>query len=144
MGDDVAQDGVSGDQQHAQLKPDVSVTRDHTSRGDMIAKFFNTDAFVPTDEVRRGIYGNSGKNIITGPAFSNTDFSVIKDFALRERWKLQFRAEFFNLFNQVNFGCLDTTWGCYDPIATVNSPSFGQLTSAGPGREIQFALKLLW
>ena len=62
---------------------------------------------------------------------------MIKDFALRERWRLQFRAEFFNLFNQVNFGCLDTTWGCYDPIATVNSPSFGQLTSAGPGREIR-------
>jgi hypothetical protein len=144
MGDDVAQDGVSGDQQHAQLKPNVTVTRDHANRADMVAKFFNTDAFVPTNDVPRGIYGNSGKNIITGPAFSNTDFSAIKDFPLRERWRLQFRAEFFNVFNQVNFGCLDTTWGCYDPIATVNSPGFGELTSAGPGREIQFALKLIW
>jgi hypothetical protein len=145
MGDDVAQDGVSGDQQHAQLKPDAgSITREHANRADMIAKFFNTDAFVPTDEVPRGVYGNSGKNIISGPAFSNTDFSAIKDFRLRERLGLQFRSEFFNVFNQANFGCFDTTWGCYDPISTVNSPSFGQITSASPGREIQFALKLIW
>jgi hypothetical protein len=144
MGDDVAQDGVSGGQQHGMLQPGAQVTRDHANRADMIAKFFNTDAFIPTNQVPRGLYGDSGRNIISGPGFSNTDFSAIKDFRMTERFRLQFRSEFFNVFNQVRLGCVDTTWGCSDPVATVNSGSFGQIRSAGPAREIQFALKLLW
>ena len=144
MGDDVAQDGVSGGQQHGQLLPGATVTREHSSRADMIAKFFNTAAFVPTNQVPRGVYGSSGRNIISGPGFSNTDFSAIKDFPLTERYRVQFRSEFFNIFNQVRLGCSDTTWGCSDPVATVNSASFGQIRSAGSARQIQFALKFLW
>jgi hypothetical protein len=144
MGDDVAQDGISGGEQHAMLKPGAVVARDHANRGDMINKFFNTDAFVFTDDVPRGVYGNSGRNIVSGPGFANTDFSVIKDFPVKERFRVQFRSEFFNVFNQVNLGCFDTTWGCSEPSSTVNSDSFGRITSAGAAREIQFALKLLW
>ena len=144
MGDDVAQDGVSGSQQHGMLKPGAVVAREHANRGDMIAKFFNTDAFVPTNEVPRGVYGDSGRNILSGPGASNTDFSAIKDFSVSERFRVQFRSEFFNIFNQVRLGCVDTTWGCTEPSSTVNSSSFGQIRSAGPAREIQFALKLLW
>jgi hypothetical protein len=144
MGDDVAQDG-SGSRQHAMLRPGAGpVTREHSSREDMIAKFFNTDAFVPTNQVPRGVYGDSGRNIISGPGFSITDFSAIKDFAISEPVRMQFRAEFFNLFNQVALGCRETTGGCNDPDATVNSRTFGQIRSAGPPREIQFALKLIW
>lgn len=144
MGDDVAQDGVSGGQQHGMLLPGATVTREHSSRADMIAKFFNTDAFVPTNQVPHGVYGSSGRNIISGPGFSNTDFSAIKDFPVTERYRMQFRSEFFNIFNQVRLGCSDTTWGCSDPVATVNSSSFGQIRSAGSARQIQFALKFLW
>jgi hypothetical protein len=144
MGADVAQDGLSGGQQHGMLVPGAIVTRDHSSRADMIAKFFNTDAFIPTNNVPRGVYGDSGRNIISGPGFSNTDFSAIKDFPIKEPYRIQFRAEFFNIFNQVRLGCVDTTWGCSDPSATVNSSSFGQIRTAGAAREIQFALKLIW
>jgi hypothetical protein len=144
MGDDVAQDGVSGGQQHGMLVPGAEVARKHSSRDDMIAKFFNTEAFVPTVQVPRGVYGDSGRNIISGPGFVNTDFSAMKDFPIKERFRIQFRAEFFNVFNQVRLGCSDTTWGCSDPSAVVNSPSFGQIRSAGSPREIQFALKFLW
>jgi hypothetical protein len=143
MGDDVAQDG-SGSRQHGMLKPGATVTRDHASRDDMISQFFNIDAFVPTNLVPRGLYGNSGRNILSGPKFGNTDFSAIKDFRITERQRLQFRSEFFNLFNQVNFGCNETTGGCNDPDATVNSRTFGRIRSAGAAREIQFALKLIW
>lgn len=144
MGDDVAQDG-SGSRQRAMLRPDAGpVEISHSSRADMVARFFNTDAFVPTNQVPRGVYGNIGRNTVTGPGFANTDFSAMKDFRLFEATRLQFRAEFFNLFNQVSFGCRETTGGCNDPDANVNSRTFGQIRSAGPAREVQLALKLIW
>ena len=132
------------EQQHGMLVPGAVVTRSHSSRADMIAKFFNTDAFIATNKVPRGMYGDSGRNIISGPGFSITDFSAIKDFPIKEPYRIQFRSEFFNVFNQVRLGCTDTTWGCSDPSATVNSSSFGQIRSAGAAREIQFALKFIW
>jgi hypothetical protein len=73
--------------------------------------------------------------LISGPAYSNTDLSALKDFVIHERWRLQFRSEFFNAFNQVNFG---------NPTTRVNSSTFGQIRSASPGRVIQFALKMIW
>ncbi|MGH9327760.1 MAG: hypothetical protein ACRD2B_13910, partial [Terriglobia bacterium] len=82
-----------------------------------------------------GTYGQSGRNILSGPGFSNTDFDIIRDFPFKERYKAEFRVEFFNLFNQVNFG---------RPSNTVGSSSFGQLLSASPGRIIQVALKFFW
>jgi hypothetical protein len=143
MGDDVALDGT-GSRQRAMLVPGQSLTREHSSRADMIQEYFNTAAFVPTNEVPRGVYGNSGRNILEGPGWGNTDFSAIKDFRITERYRMQFRSEFFNLFNQVAFGCRQTTGGCNDPDANRTSRTFGQIGSAGPAREIQFALKFNW
>lgn len=144
MGDDVALDG-SGSRQRAMLKPNAGpITREHSSRADMIAKYFNTDAFIPTSQVPRGVYGNSGRNILDRPALINTHFSVIKDFTLTERHRLQFRSEFFNIFNQVVLGSSETTGSASDPDNTVTSRTFGQIRSAGAAREIQFALKLMW
>jgi len=119
MGDDVALDGTFGDQ-HAQLKPGVTVDDiviDHSSRGAMIDRFFNTDAFVPTNQVPRGTYGNAGRGLISGPAFNSSDFSILKNFALRESLRLQFRTELFNAFNQVSFTTVTTT---------VNSSAFAE------------------
>jgi carboxypeptidase family protein/TonB-dependent receptor-like protein len=137
MGDDVALDGTFGDQL-ALLKS--GVTRDtiqvnHSDRNAMVSRFFNTDAFVPTNQVPRGIYGNAGRGLISGPAFNSTDFSIIKDFLFREPYKLQFRSEFFNAFNQVNFNNVSRT---------VTSGAFGRVRGASDGRIIQFALKFLW
>ncbi|HET7101800.1 MAG TPA: hypothetical protein VFJ52_11670, partial [Terriglobia bacterium] len=84
-----------------------------------------------------GRYGQSGRGILSGPAFSNTDFSILKDFAYRERYKVQFRAEMFNVFNQVNFNDPDTT--VEDGIGT-----FGTIQGANSGRVIQLALKVIW
>ena len=101
----------------------------------MVQNFFNTGAFVPTNQVPRGVYGNAGRGLISGPAFNSTDFSILKDFIFKENYRLQFRSEFFNAFNQVNFTSVGTT---------VTSGAFGNLRDAADGRVIQFALKFLW
>jgi hypothetical protein len=137
QGDDVALDGTFGDQ-HAQLQPGAttsSIVLSHPNRASMVDRFFNTAAFVPTNDVPRGVYGNAGRGLISGPAYSSSDFSVLKDFAFTEHKKVQFRTEMFNVFNQVNFTSVGTQ---------VNSSAFGRIRSANDGRVIQFGLKLLW
>ena len=81
--------------------------------------------------------GNLGRNTFTGPAFSTVDLSLLKSFRLpiSEDSRLQFRAEFFNLLNQVNL---------YLPNINLNGSSFGKSTQAFDAREIQFALKVLF
>jgi len=66
------------------------------SRGDRIAKWFDTSAFA---SARLGTFGNAGRNILQGPGTFNIDFSAHKMFTIRERWRLQYRAEFFNVLN---------------------------------------------
>lgn len=95
-------------------------------------QWFNPAAF--TDPAP-GLWGNVGRNTLTGPGLVSVDFSLFKTFAITERWRLQFRSEFFNLPNHPNFRGLDTTY---------DDSSAGELTSAQPGRQIQFALKLLF
>jgi len=80
--------------------------------------------------------GNLGRNTFRTGSFSNTDFSVLKDTKLTERSSLQFRGEFFNLFNQHAFNV---------PAAILGSPGFGVASSTVlPERQIQFALKLIF
>jgi hypothetical protein len=72
-----------------------------------------------------------------GPGFSTVDMSLFKNFPLfKERTKLQFRAEFFNLLNPASFQSPPST------SLNIDSGSFGVLTSAHPARVGQFALKL--
>jgi hypothetical protein len=98
----------------------------------MIAEYFNVNAFVPN---ALGTFGSSGKNILRGPGFFDTDFSLIKNFKVTERASLQFRSEFFNLFNNVNF---------QQPQNILTSSSFGKITAAGDPRILQFAMKLMF
>jgi hypothetical protein len=139
MGTDIALDGTAGDNdQHVQLV--AGATRDsvkisHTNRDAMRLKFFNIDAFVPVNSLPRGIYGNAGRGFISGPAQVSTDFATIKDIVFRDPFKLQFRSEFFNAFNQVNFSA---------PNRSRSSGSFGRITGAQDGRIIQMALKFVW
>lgn len=103
-----------------------------------VAEWFNTSCFA-TDALSQALangtprFGNSGKNILFGPGLQQWDVSVIKRNPLTERVNLEFRAEFFNLFNHPNFGI---------PGATIGSSTAGQITSAGSPRDIQFGLKL--
>ncbi len=82
-----------------------------------------------------GELGNASRVPAIGPDFVNSDFSVIKDFALpREGMGLNFRAEFFNLFNHPQYG---------NPIGDINSPGFGAVNSTvNNPRLVQLALKL--
>lgn len=92
--------------------------------------YFDTTAFVPPPA---GQFGTLSRNVMRGPAQTNTDLAVVKFFPIHEAQKLEFRAEFFNLFNQVNFA---------NPLSVVTAPAFGQIvaTNTGP-RVVQFALK---
>lgn len=102
------------------------------SHGALIQEYFNTALFVPNAV---GTFGNTGRNILRGPGYFNMDFGLIKDTRLTERTTLQFRAEFFNLFNNVNFG---------QPDNSVADSTVGQITSARDPRILQFALKVLF
>ncbi len=94
--------------------------------------WFNTGAF---QQAQTGTFGNVGRNTLNGPALQQWDFSALKMIPIHENLNLQFRAEFFNIFNNVNFVL---------PNNDISSPNFGQITAAQPGRIVQFALKLMF
>jgi hypothetical protein len=106
--------------------------RSHSSVDDMLAKFFNTDAFAVPE---LGSPGTSGRGILSGPADVLTDLAILKDIAVTEATRFQFRTELLNAFNNTNFS---------NPSTSLNSSRFGRITGAGGGRVIQLALKFLW
>jgi hypothetical protein len=100
------------------------------SRSAKITEFFNTSAFA---QVPAGVpYGNTGRNTLVGPGVVNTDFSAFKNLLAPRETYFQFRAEFFNLFNNVNLT---------NPTALLTSPLYGQISGSAAARVIQFALK---
>src|SRR5262249_31919660 len=80
-------------------------------------------------------FGNVGRNVLIAPGINNWDFSVFKNTYLTERFNVQFRAEFFNLFNHAQFG---------PPVTQVGNPNYGRLLSARESRDVQLALKLIF
>jgi len=96
--------------------------------------------------------GNVGRNVLRGPKQTNVDFSIIKRFPFRESKNIEFRAEFFNLFNHVNFAnpvsnlnAVSSSGGSIDPNTgrIIDPGDFGRITSTSNNpRLIQFALKL--
>jgi hypothetical protein len=83
-----------------------------------------------------GQFGNAGRNIVQGPGLQQWDFSVLRSFRFTESKNLQFRAEFFNLFNHANFGL---------PVNDLNDQkNFGKIQTSQPGRLVQLALKFLF
>ncbi len=99
--------------------------------------WFNTTAFAPPPD---GRLGNAGVGIITGPGRRLWDLSARKLFDITEGTKLQFQADFFNAFNQTNFNDPGVAFGT---IASPNT-SFGKISGAAPGRNIQMGLKLVF
>jgi hypothetical protein len=87
-----------------------------------------------------GTFGNASKGALRGPNYWTWDMGLMKNFTMTERWKVQFRAEYFNVFNRVNLNDPSASSG----IAAFNSSSFGQITGAGDPRIGQLALKVLF
>jgi len=128
-------------------KPHLSTARkvreDYFGLGAANASYFSIPINVPGGTgPNSGRFGTLSRNSFRGPAYYNYDFALIKDtpFGTRksgsELVDLQFRAEFFNLFNIVNMGL---------PTNTIKGSGFGVISkTAGTSRQIQFSLKLIY
>jgi len=100
------------------------------SRVEKTAEYFNTAAFAPPGP---GQFGTVGRNTIINPGYLQNDISVIKKIPLpNEFGQFEFRTDMFNLVNRTNLN---------GPNTTLTSPAFGEITSAGPQRILQFALR---
>ena len=103
--------------------------------------YFNKAAFIAPSTLNANDptqpFGNLGRNVAVTPGIYNFDFGLHKDFPLkREGMRIEFRSEFFNLFNKTNLGA---------PSANVLAGNFGTITTlSSPARQIQFALKLVF
>jgi hypothetical protein len=101
-------------------------------------QWFNPNAFILP---AAGTYGNVGRGVITGPGLADLDLSLFKNFSIAERFKVQFRSEFFNALNHANFG----TPNAIVFSGTQVSSTAGLITNtATTSRQIQFGLKLLF
>ena len=87
-----------------------------------------------------GQFGNSARNLLIGPSFSRVDLSLSKRFAIGSRAKLQVRAEAFNVLNHTSFTGLNTTVR-FDAAGNPTG-GFGQVTSAAPGRVMEFGARV--
>lgn len=119
-----------------------TIREDYFGRGANNASYFQIPIHVPGGTgPNQGVFGTLGRNTFRGPGFRNFDFALIKDTPFGRRGKgelgiLQFRAEFFNLFNLVNFG---------NPSNIVRGSGFGIISStSGSSRQIQFSLRLVY
>jgi hypothetical protein len=126
--------------------PDFSTNRgvreDYFGRASQNASFFYIPINLPGGTgPNHGMFGALGRNTFRGPALRNVDMALIKDTPIGSRAKrevasVQFRAEFFNVFNIVNFGL---------PSNIVLGPGFGEISrTAGTSRQIQFSLRLIY
>jgi hypothetical protein len=102
-----------------------------------INRWFDKTAFVVQGQQGKPLYefGDSGRNILRGPGTANFDFSVFKEFPIREGMRFEFRGEFFNVFNTPRFNL---------PAAAVDLPTAGIITSTQAPRQIQLGLKLIF
>ncbi len=99
-----------------------------------VSEWFNTSVF---STPKTYTIGNSGRGILRGPSLNTTDAALARNFALpwREGMRIQFRGEFYNSLNKVNWS---------NPNVTVGSSTFGQITSEVAPRTGQLGIKLYW
>jgi hypothetical protein len=101
-------------------------------------RYYDITAFkAPTDV---GRFGTSGRNILRNPGMWNTDLSLFKSIPIKERFNVQFRAEFFNLPNTSHFGADNSRSGAFASV-DVSNPNFLRVSSAFGERQIRFGLK---
>jgi hypothetical protein len=124
------------------LSTSRNVREDYLGFGEANPSYFSIPIKVPGGSgPNQGRFGTLGRNTFRGPAFHNFDLAIIKDTSFwqknkGERLTLQFRAEFFNVFNLVNLGL---------PANIVLGSGFGLINrTVGTSRQIQFSLKLIY
>lgn len=131
-------DGNTNDQR-PDLVPGVSLT---PPGGATVAQWINPAAFaVPAD----GTFGDAPRDLLRGPGAWQMDFGLGKHISLTERAKLEFRSEFFNIFNHPQYGLPQATFGVPgfgSIIQTVNTTTPVSPVGSGTPREIQFALRM--
>jgi len=107
-----------------------------------VQEWFNTSAFVPN---ALQTFGDTGKNILRGPRFFDADLAAVKNAKITERLSMEFRAEFFNAFNNVNFGRPDGNLAdigaTYGEITGLAGSSSSNTYGTAQPRIIQFAVK---
>jgi len=99
------------------------------------------NSFGPYARPLVGTFGNIGRDSVLGPGYINTDLSVSKTISLKEELSLQFRADFFNLFNHVNLGQPDSCVDCQDG----NAGTISSIVSSQDGssmRRIQLGARI--
>ena len=119
-----------------------TVREDYFGRSANNASFFTIPIDIPGGTgPNSGEFGTLGRNVFRGPNYLNFDIALIKDTPFGHRGNgelgtLEFRAEFFNIFNKVNLGL---------PSNVVRGSGFGIISkTAGTSRQIQFSLKLIF
>lgn len=132
-------DGLSLENGTSYQRPDYVGGQSLTPANQSINNWINAGAFaVPANFT----WGNAGRNLVRGPRFWQADTALSRDFSIRERFVLRFRAEAFNVFNRAQFG---------SPNGNFSSPNFGQITTtvngtsptgSGTPRQFQLAMRL--
>jgi len=115
------------------LRPNVSGTAASQSKSQRINSYFAGYTF--STPSASAPFGSLGRNAFRAPGLEQWDLGVDKTFAFRERARLQFRSEFFNVMNHTNLGL---------PTAVSTSSAFGTIRTTYPSRQIQFGLKLMF
>ena len=128
-GKDNNYDGVSNDRADVIGDPILDA---HRSRAQVTQMWFNTAAFAAN---KIGTDGNSARNLLDAPGFRNVDLGLFRNFALREKLNLQFRAEFTNFLNLVSLG---------NPNGALTSINFGQITGAREMRQLQLGIRFAY
>ena len=122
-------DGTTNDRPNLIGDPRLDPSR---PRSATTAMWFNTAAFA---QPANGTDGNSPRNLLDGPGLHNIDIGFFRNFPIRERMRLQARAELSNALNLVNLS---------NPTANIGSSLDGQIRSAGDMRQVQLGLRLIF
>ena len=120
-------------------RPNITgpVVASHPDENALVNNYFNKANVQLTNVggINNRPYGNAGRNSVRATPFNQLDFALDKNFRLWEGGNLQFRSEFFNIFNHTNFMA---------PNSDAAAASFGTIRGTYPARQIQFALKLMF
>ena len=126
--------GLSNDYRgQAFQRPNVSGSAASQSTSQMLNTYYS--GFTFTTPPASAPFGNVGRDSFRAPGFQQWDLAINKNFQIRESVRLQFRSEFFNLWNHTNFGI---------PDSKITDAAFGTIRSTYAPRQIQIALKLLF